>query len=73
MDERDCGMESDDNENNGGLQGSQAKWTSKEGIEEGKSKVILDVFDDGEWTMLDNKRSVEFGHTTIVLEDQKKC
>ena len=41
-------MESVDNENNGGLQGSQAKWTSKEGIEEGKSKVILDVFDDGE-------------------------
>ncbi|KAK2550170.1 hypothetical protein P5673_029205 [Acropora cervicornis] len=46
LDERDCGMESDEDENNGGLQGSQSKGTSKEGVEKGDSKVILDVFDD---------------------------
>lgn len=64
LDERDCGMESDEDENNGSLQGSQSKGTSKEGAEEGDSKVILDVldddliqdFDDDEWTMLGNKR-----------------
>lgn len=46
LDERDCGMESDDDENNGGLQGSQSKGTSKEGVEEGDSKVLLGVLDD---------------------------
>ena len=39
-------MESEDDENSGGLQGSQSKGTSKEGAEEGDSKVILDVLDD---------------------------
>ena len=39
-------MESDEDENNGGLQGSQSKGTSKEGVEEGDSKVLLDVLDD---------------------------
>lgn len=39
-------MESEDDENSGGLQGSQSKGTSKEGVEEGDSKVILDVLDD---------------------------
>ena len=40
-------MESEDDENSGpGLRGSQSKGTSKEGAEEGDSKVILDVLDD---------------------------
>ena len=40
-------MESEDDENSGpGLGGSKSKGTSKEGVEEGDSKVILDVFDD---------------------------
>ena len=42
MDERDCGMESEDDENSGGLRGSLSKGTSKEGVEEGDSKVIHD-------------------------------
>ena len=39
-------MESDDDENSGGLQGSLSKGTSKEGVEEGDSKVLLGVLDD---------------------------
>ena len=38
-------MESDDDENNGDLQGSQAKGTLKEAVEEGDSKVLLDVLE----------------------------
>ena len=46
LDERDCGMESFDDDNNAGLQGSQAEGTSKEGVEEGDSKVTRDMPDD---------------------------
>ena len=74
-------MESDDDENSDGLWGSQSKGTSKEGVEKGDSKVILDVFDDhliqdfhdDLWKMLGNKRSVEFGHTTIAIKDQRSA
>ena len=39
-------MESEDDKNSGGLRGSLSKGTSKEGVEEGDSKLIHDVFDD---------------------------